>query len=152
MTTVKLGDKCSVPGKLSPLIKPYGVCVGFAANGSPMFVHNVAEGVVLAAEHGFAQGRVITIEQRALSGHESVVAQRALALVGRKYDLFTFNCEHAANLAANGRAESKQVQRGVVAASVGGLLLWLANENGTSVDRSGYRRNGGGRFASRRWW
>jgi hypothetical protein len=152
MTTVGVGDKCSVQSKWSPIVKHYGICVGFAQDGAPLFVHNTAEGgVLLTTEQGFASGRLITVEQRAQPGQQAVVAQRALALQGRKYDLLGFNCEHAANLAANGAAESTQVQR-VVAAGVGGFLLWLTNENGTSVDRRGYRRDSNGRFASRRWW
>jgi hypothetical protein len=150
MTIIQQGDKCSVPGTVS-LIKHYGICVGFAQDGQALFVHNVAEGVVLATEQGFATGRPITIEQRAQPGQESIVARRALALLGRKYNLLGFNCEHAANLAANGVAESKQVQRGVIASLSLAVLAYL-NQNGTSVDQNGYRRNSSGQFASRRWW
>jgi len=150
MTVIHLGDKCSVPGRVL-LIKHYGICVGFGSDMRPVFVHNVADGVVMATEQGFAEGRPIAVEQRAQPGMESTVAQRALALRGRKYDLLAFNCEHAANLAANGMAESKQVQR-AVAASLSLAFVAYLNKNGTSVDRNGYRRNSGGQFASRRWW
>ena len=149
-TIIRQGDKCSVPGTV-PLIKHYGICVGFARDGQTLFVHNVADGVVLVTGEGFAAGRPITVEQRAQPGQEGLVAQRALALRGRKYDLLVFNCEHAANLAANGMSESKQVQRAVVA-GLGFAVLAYLNQDGTSVDRNGYRRNGSGQFASRRWW
>jgi hypothetical protein len=143
------GDKCWVQ---LPLKRHYGVCTGFGSDGRPLFVHNTFDGgVVQTTEHGFAGGHPIHVEQRAQPGQEASVAQRALNLIGRQYDLFTFNCEHAANLAATGRAESKQVQGAVKLVGLG-LLLAYFNQNGTSVDRNGYRRNGRGEFASRRWW
>ncbi len=45
---------------------------------------------------------------------EDAVAQRTLDLLGRTYDLFGFNCEHAANLAQTGSAESPQLWRWVL--------------------------------------
>jgi hypothetical protein len=146
---ISQGDKCWVQ---SFLTKHYGVCTGLGPDGQLWFVHNTPDGgVVHATQSAFAGGRPIHVEQRAVPGQQAVVAARALSLVGRRYDLLSFNCEHVANLAANGRAESKQVQRGVVA-TVSLILLALANQNGTAVDRNGYRRDGSGRFASRRWW
>lgn len=143
------GDKCYVQSFLK---KHYGICTGFGADGRPWFVHNRPDGgVVHTPQEGFSGDAVIYIEQRALAGQEAAVAQRALDLVGRSYDLLGFNCEHVANLAANGTAESKQV-RNVITTAIGLAFLALVNQNGTSVDRNGYRRDGGGRFASRRWW
>lgn len=79
------------------------------------------------------------------------MVNRALALVGRQYSLLSFNCEHVASLAANGSAESKQVQSGLaLSALVGAIALVIANENGTSTDYNGQRRDGRGRYASRR--
>ncbi|MCC6651557.1 MAG: hypothetical protein IT348_10460 [Candidatus Eisenbacteria bacterium] len=147
--TIQIGDKCWTQlGK-----KHYGVCTGYGGDGEPWWVHNTrAGGVVHTTRKAFAGNRAIYVEQRAKPGTEALVAARALALVGRRYDMFLFNCEHAANLAANGQAESKQVQQGAVVAGLAGLLLMVvANENGTSVDSNGYRRRRG-RFASRRWW
>lgn len=102
-------------------------------------------------EETFAKDRPIHIEQRAQPGEEELVAGRALALVGQNYDLLQFNCEHVANFAANGRAESGQVRRAIVGVA-GAVFVALLNQNGTSVDDNGYRRNRYGRFASRRWW
>jgi hypothetical protein len=143
------GDKCWVQSFLK---KHYGICTGFGTDGRPWFVHNTPDGgVVHTPSERFARDAEIHVEQRARPGQEAAVAQRALDLVGRQYDLLAFNCEHLANLAANGAAESKQV-RNVVATGIGLALLAWANQNGTSVDRSGYRRDSSGRFASRRWW
>ncbi len=134
--------------------KHYGVCTGYGSDGEPWFVHNTSEaGVVETTRKGFAGNRPIYIEQRAPAGYEAVVAERARSLVGKDYSMLSFNCEHVANWAATGQAESKQVQQGVVATGlISAVLLAIANQNGTSVDGNGYRRDGSGRFAARRWW
>lgn len=144
------GDKCWVQS----FVKHYGVCTGYSAHGEPCFVHNTPSGgVVHTTRAQFAGNLAIHIEQRARPGQEAVVAARALDLVGREYNLLFFNCEHAANLAATGKAESKQVQTGVVITTIlSAIALAVANQNGTYVDHNGQRRNGTGRFASRRWW
>jgi hypothetical protein len=147
------GDKCWV--QLNK--KHYGICTGLGPDGQPWFVHNTRDrGVVYETRKGFAGNHPIYIEQRAAQGYEDIVAFRARALVGRNYDLLSFNCEHLANFVINGEAESKQVQQGVTLASFATILLTVlaavANENGTSVDGNGYRRDSRGRFSSRRWW
>jgi hypothetical protein len=148
---IRQGDKCWVWLFIK---KHYGICTGFVG-GVPWFVHNTPDGgVVHTSLEGFAGRSPIHIEQRALAGQEAAVALRALKLVGHAYDLLNFNCEHAANLAANGVAESKQVKlAGAAAACLAAFsLLSLVNQNGTSVDRNGYRRDSGGRFGARLWW
>lgn len=145
---IRRGDKCWVQGWK----KHYGVCIGHDGLGRPEFVHNtIAGGVVYSDRKGFAGHRSILVEQRAASGRADEVVARAWALVGKEYDLLFFNCEHVANLALNGRAESQQVQVGVGLGLLSLILLAVANSDGTSVDRNGYRRNASGQFASRRW-
>jgi hypothetical protein len=143
------GDKCWVQGRK----RHYGVCTGLGRDGQLWFVHNTPSGGV---EHtpiaAFAGGQPIHVEQRPAPGTEHIVVARALSLVGRQYNLLFLNCEHVANWAVTGKAESPQVQQRVLWTGVAGLFLAFLNENGTSVDRQGYRRETGGRFASRRWW
>lgn len=147
---IKQGDKCWV--QLTK--KHYGVCTGYGDDGEPWFVHNTREnGVVHTTRKGFAGNHPIHVEQRATPGNEWAVASRALTYVGHQYDMLFFNCEHLANLVVNGTRESKQVQQGVFWASIAtAFFAVIANENGTSVDENGYRRNSSGQFASRRWW
>jgi len=154
-TDIKQGDKCWVQTRTGK--KHYGICTGFDHAGSPWFAHNTSYfGVVHTDRKGFAGHRVIHIEQRAPVGYEAMVAARALSLVGREYNLLRFNCEHAANLAATGKAQSKQVQDGLALAGLGTMalaaLVAALNENGTRVDGGGYRRDRSGHFAARRWW
>jgi hypothetical protein len=145
---IMLGDKCWVQLFLK---KHYGICTGLGPDGRLWFVHNTpGGGVVHTTQDEFAGGGAIEVEQRAW-GQGAAVAQRARNLVGQRYDLLTFNCEHAANLAAGGIAASRQVRNVLATAASAVVLTWL-NQNGTSVDRNGYRRADNGRFASRRWW
>lgn len=139
---IKQGDMCWVQGKK----KHYGVCTGYGSDGETWFVHNTKNGGVMhTTRKGFAGNHLIHLEQRAMPGHERAVANRAMTYVGRQYNMLFFNCEHLANLVVNGRRESKQVQQGVLWASVATALFFVvANENGTSVDRAGYRRNSSG--------
>jgi hypothetical protein len=88
-------------------------------------VHNdKGNAVILSSQADFAQGSPIQIWKKA-SGNifeREAIANRALALLGRRFDLLMFNCEHAANLAQSGRAESPQL---VGAAFLGLALLGL---------------------------
>ncbi len=152
MSNAKQGDKCWVKGTK----KHYGICTGIGPDGDLWFVHNTREGgAVHTTRKGFSGNHEIHVEQRAKPGFEVIVATRAMSLVGQKYDLLSFNCEHLANLAANGTAESKQVRAGatlVASVSLFALLVSAVNENGTSVGPRGYRRDRRGRFAARKWW
>ena len=98
-----------------------GIYVGRRRFDGCDVVHNdKGNAVILSSQADFAQGSRIQIWKKA-SGNgleREAIANRALALLGRRFDLITFNCEHAANLAQNGRAESPQL--------VGAAFLALA--------------------------
>lgn len=126
---IRIGDKCSVP-IFGLLTRHYGVCVGHDARGMPRFVHNTRSlGYVTEASYEqFAEDLPVRIDQHAPPGFGGVIAARARALLGRSYNLVTFNCEHTANLAVNGRPVSHQVGVawalvGVAVAALVGLLL-----------------------------
>jgi len=133
---INRGDKCWV--QLNK--KHYGVCTGIGSDGALWFVHNTREGgVVHSTRKGFAGNREITVEQRAARGHADAIVNRAVSLVGRDYAMLSVNCEHVANLAANGAAESKQVREGAATAGLAmvflSMLTAVVNQNGTSVTR-----------------
>ena len=50
------------------------------------------------------------------------IADRALSLLGTRYHLLNFNCEHAANWAQTGRPESPQLKG---AFAVGAIIIFL---------------------------
>ena len=108
---MKPGDKLRVPGVLGTF--HYGIVVGRVGSANCGVVHNAkGRGVVLSEFDEFAAGATVTLASRTPGGWwaQQQVAQRALALIGQRYDLVNFNCEHAATLAQTGRATSTQVQ------------------------------------------
>lgn len=106
-----------------------GVFVGPRGADSRCVVHNCkGNGVVLSHFQDFANGSPVFIHQKANGNYfqREEIARKALALLGKKYDLLTFNCEHAANLAQNGKAESPQIKVLVVLMLVLGSIAFLS--------------------------
>jgi hypothetical protein len=87
-------------------------------------IHNdkgdVVKFTTLAA---FSKGSPIHLRKAGPSDYfqRQAVLQRAHELVGTKYNLLNFNCEHAATYIQTGRAESPQLQ----GAFVVGLALFV---------------------------
>ena len=99
-----------------------GVYVGPRGFRGECVVHNSkAGGVILSTFAEFSGGSQVFVHQKAPGGwfDRQTIAERALSLLGTKYDLLTFNCEHAANFAQRGKAESPQI----FAATLIGLIL-----------------------------
>jgi hypothetical protein len=67
---------------------------------------------VLSTLAKFSLDQPVLLHKKAIGDYfqRSMVAHKARSLIGRKFDLFGFNCEHAATLAQTGRAESPQLQ------------------------------------------
>ena len=144
MTTLQAGDKCWVQGRK----KHYGICSGYDDQGRAWFIHNVpGRGVVETLMIEFAGRKQTYIEKRAAPGFEDVVVQRARAHLGQQYELLFFNCEHLANLAADGKKQSPQLQERVFWTSVALIAARALSGDGTHVDSNGYRRDKRGRFA-----
>jgi hypothetical protein len=108
-----------------------GVYVGPCWFGDGCVVHNSKlGGVILSSLYEFSGGAQITIRQKATCywHQRETIARRALSLLGKKYDLFKFNCEHAAYYAQRGKAESPQISvLAVIALIFGGGLLIAAS-------------------------
>jgi hypothetical protein len=127
-------------------VRHYGIVVD-AVRG--LILHNPSEGVRLTTWSEFANG-LVYIERRASPRYADVVVRRAHSLLGKKYDLLAFNCEHFANFAAVGVKASPQVQRaGLIAGGIA-LAVWLLGGD-THYDRDvdRYRDKRTGRFATR---
>jgi len=103
-----IGDMVAVN---KPGYKHVGIYVGPRGFDGSCVVHNrKREGVVLSSLADFSGNSQIFILQKATGNflEREVIAQRALSLLGTKYDLFQFNCEHAATTAQSGIASSPQ--------------------------------------------
>jgi hypothetical protein len=146
--TPRVGDKIRVVGPFPTW--HYGVVVGRRGSGEILVVHNDKDlrRVVETTLAEFAKNRPVEMVQRAKRGTEWQVAERAAELLGEPYDLWSFNCEHVANYAANGEAASPQVMSALLTlgiAAVGALLL----RGGKSWDpATGRYRDARGRFAA----
>jgi hypothetical protein len=99
--------------------KHVGIYVGPRGFDGSCVVHNrKQEGVILSTLADFSGNSKVFILQKA-SGNfyeREMIAQRALSLLGSKYDLFKFNCEHAANYAQRGVSQSPQIAAAVIVA------------------------------------
>lgn len=153
---LKIGDKIRVRGPYATW--HYGMYIGRYFDDrrgliDHAVVHNskVQRGVVIDSLARFCGGKQVFIEGRAAAGYENVVVQRALSLVGSKYDLLGFNCEHLVNLAQTGEHKSQQLRNAAGLTALGILAMAVVGSgNGTRYDRSvGRYRDRQGRFVSR---
>ena len=118
--------------------KHVGVYVGsrWFSFGVGDVVHNrKGGGVELTSLAQFSDGCDVFIHQKATGDHfqRQLIAQRAMQLIGTKYDLLTFNCEHAANLAQQGSAKSPQIAE---AAVLGFIVCGIAALSALSAKRA----------------
>ncbi|PWU15815.1 MAG: hypothetical protein C5B50_14645 [Verrucomicrobia bacterium] len=81
--------------------------------------------VIQSSMAEFSRGRLVILRQKGPRDYAQrlAIAERARSLLGTNYDLFSFNCEHAATWAQTGKAESPQLQAAIV---LGLLLFGLA--------------------------
>jgi hypothetical protein len=73
-------------------------------------------GVVVSTLADFSCGAAVQLHKPATGDYfeREAIVERAFSLIGQKFDLLKFNCEHAANWAQTGKSESPQL-RGAIA-------------------------------------
>jgi hypothetical protein len=106
----QLGDMIRVD---RPLYKHVGIYVGVRGAYGPSVIHNdKGGGVILSSLAEFSGGTPAYLHQAATGNYfdREEIANRAFSLLGRKFDLLTFNCEHAANWAQSAKLESPQLR------------------------------------------
>jgi Lecithin retinol acyltransferase len=94
------------------LYQHVGVYVGAGFGGYRDVVHNdKSQGVIFSTLAEFSSGAPVLLHRQAVGNwwQRRVVANRAISLVGRKYNLWNFNCEHLATWSQTGNAESPQL-------------------------------------------
>lgn len=123
---IQRGDKARVRGRLN--VWHYLIVVGPVQGFGNVWMaaHNAkGDGVRLDPLTKFTSDPTFQIVQRLPEAEQYCAAVRAVGLVGRKYDLLTFNCEHYANLVQGTEVKSDQVREaGFVFAA--GLLFGAA--------------------------
>jgi len=106
-----------------------GVYVGPRTLDGQDVVHNgKGLGVVLCTMSEFAEGKDVYLHKEAQGDarERECIAQRALGLIGEKFDLLNFNCEHAANLAQTSERRSEQVETAIAISGIAVLGLVAA--------------------------
>jgi len=108
---VQTGDKIQRPGPIGTW--HVGIYLGRDYLGRDWVIHNdkggyVKEDLLLTFSAGFP----VTLVQRVASTwrEQQQIVARARALLGQKFDLIGFNCEHFANYAQTGKAHSTQLR------------------------------------------
>jgi hypothetical protein len=109
LNSFEVGDMIAI-GR--PGYKHVGIYIGLWRFNGPCVVHNSKRGgVILSTFSDFADNSQVFIHQKAVGDflERQTIVQRALSLLGTKYDLLKFNCEHAATMAQSGVARSPQI-------------------------------------------
>lgn len=115
---LKPGDRIVVPKSNLRLIQHHAIYIGKDHLGQRLYIENaIGQGVQLITEsYLFRDGYNLTrIEP--FTGNEYQrrrAVEIALKMIGHKYDLINFNCEHYANSVQYNNRYSKQVGNGVI--------------------------------------
>lgn len=115
------GDRIVVPKKGMNLIQHHAIYLGFKEGVESVAENTLEKGVqILSISDFFRDVDVITKIERFEGNHEQRLksVKKAISLVGKKYDVLNFNCEHYANFVQDKNPISKQVH-------VGGALILL---------------------------
>ena len=106
-----MGDIIERPGPFGKWHR--GVFFGFDESGHAWVIHNDMGGIVCwVLFEDFAAGLPVTLASRKAcnSYEQQAIISRAQSLLGWKYDLLNFNCDHLATYAQDGVATSPQLQ------------------------------------------
>jgi hypothetical protein len=106
-----MGDIIERPGPFGT--KHRGILVGYDEYGRAWVIHNDMGGIVCwVLFEVFAADLPVTIaSRRARNPYEQrAIVSRAQSLLGWKYDLLNFNCDHLVTYAQDGIATSPQLQ------------------------------------------
>lgn len=105
------GDAIERAGPLGT--KHRGIFVGFDSLGRAWVIHNAKnECVKWDLLIVFAAGFPVTVASRIATSlqEQRMIVARAQSLLGKKYDLVNFNCDHLVNYSQAGVVSSPQLQ------------------------------------------
>lgn len=114
-----MGDMIERPG---PFAKRHrGIFVGFDECGRAWVIHNDMGGIVCwVLFEDFAAGLPVTLVSRKACNlyEQRAIVSRAQSLLGWKYDLLNFNCDHLVTYAQDGIPTSPQLKGFALALAV----------------------------------
>lgn len=129
---IRKADVVVVPKSEFNLVAHYAVYLGFNQFGEEIMSENKhGYGVRILTTNQFFQENPSYKRLRLFNGNDYQRMQavnRAISLIGRKYDLINFNCEHYANYVQTNQSVSNQIKwgAGVSALAVLALILFAA--------------------------
>jgi hypothetical protein len=110
---LKAGDRVVVPKSMFEIIQHHAIYLGWLDSDYYFIENKEGIGVRLITAYDFFEdaGKISRIERFMPSGgySRSSLINKALSLVGRKYDLWNYNCENFANELQYARSQSDQV-------------------------------------------
>lgn len=113
------GDRLVLPKSNLGLVQHHAIYIGIDAYGNRQYLENyIGKGVQMVNEnHLFRDGYYLTRIEPFTGNHfqRGLAVNRAVALIGTRYDLVNFNCEHYANAVQYNKPFSNQVGNGVLA-------------------------------------
>lgn len=128
---LRKGDVVIAKHRALPLFTHYIVYTGIDGMGQHTFVGNLMFKGVQTLNYDelnrlLETYRPVSIRQLKGSATDRMEAEsRAYAVLGKGYDLFSFNCEHFANYVQTGKVRSSQV-RNATAITVIAIAAFLA--------------------------
>ena len=132
LNTLKPCDRIIVPKSNLGIVQHHVICLGKDENGERFYIENaINKGVRIINEatlfkNGYEVTRVETFNGSRKQRREAL--EFALRLIGKKYDLFNFNCEHYANAIQYNKIYSDQVNKGIGIALIA-LFLFAITTN-----------------------
>lgn len=128
----QIGDKIQRQGPLGTF--HVGIYLGWDGFGREWVIHNAKGGEVAETPlEAFAAGLPVTVRNPAPVAWyaQQQIAQRARSLLGKKYDLLNFNCDHFANYAQTGIAFSPQLRSAAGVIGIVALGIFAIRALGT---------------------
>lgn len=104
------GDAIQRPGPFGTMHR--GIFAGFDLAGRAWVIHNAKDQFVKwDLLETFAEGQTVSFLKRVARNayEQNLIVARAKSLVGQKFDLWTFNCDHLVTYALAGVPKSPQL-------------------------------------------
>lgn len=140
----QVGDKVRVLGRLNTW--HYGVVIGADPDGHVNVVRNDGDLVGVQALQEFARGHRVQLVERPPVGHEYAAAARAADLVGKRFDLSTFDTRPPRRARAD--AGGALLLGGLLAAFGLAAAAVILSDDKEWDETTGRYRDSRGRFAT----
>lgn len=122
LQNLRPGDRLVLPKSNLGLVQHHAIYIGNDDNGNRQYIENyIGTGVQKVNENYLFRDGYHLTRVEPFTGNDFqrwLAVNRAIALIGTKYDLINFNCEHYANEVQYNKPFSKQVGNGILATIV----------------------------------